>query len=143
VKDGGLRPLFRTKLPAFHWQSVESLSTGNGTPDANYCFGGVEGWIEFKRTEGDKIKSLKPEQVAWAERRARAGGLSFFAVRRDFRDRGSGDHLFLIRGSAARSLLGGLSSIPQGSSWSWGGGPRSWDWAQIALILTTRPSPRS
>lgn len=136
TKDGGLRQIFRTKLPKFHWQSVESPLTGKGTPDSNYCFDGYEGWIEYKQTDSIKrVRSIKPEQVAWAERRARVGGRVFMAVRARY---GNCDSLWLVRAPAIRSVFaGGLSSIGPGEGESWEGGPQSWDWAMIALILTS------
>lgn len=141
--DGGLRAIFRTKLPRFHWQSVESLGTGKGTPDSNYCFDGVDGWIEMKKTDANKVKSMKPEQVAWAERRLRAGGLTFFAVRETKKASGlyaDLDALWLIRGRGGRSLyIGGLSGVsPEDLAGRWPGGPRGWDWWAISRILTSR-----
>jgi hypothetical protein len=138
TKDGGLRPIFRTKLIKFHWQSIESPLTGKGTPDSNYCFEGYEGWIEFKASSTPrKVSSLKPEQVAWAERRARAGGRVFMAVRVRY---GNHDLLYLVRARAFRQVYtSGLASLPPSSYQEWDGGPRSWDWGIIALILTSTP----
>jgi len=71
--NGGLRQLFRAKLPGFDWVSIESGSTGGGIPDSNYCvrtndITGIEGWIEHKQTDGWAV-TLRPEQVGWIARR--------------------------------------------------------------------------
>jgi hypothetical protein len=143
--DGGLRQIFRSKLPSVHWQSIESRSTGKGTPDSNGCLSGVEFWVEFKKTDSNKVKSLKPEQVAWCERRTRAGGKVFFAVRQTLKPLGrtsfDRDILWLIRGSGARSLYsGGLASLsPSEVAGRWPGGPRAWDWAAIRDLLAQIP----
>lgn len=133
--DGGLRPIFRNKLSKFHWQSIESPITGKGTPDLNYCYEGVEGWIELKKCTSNKVQSIKPEQVAWCERRLRAGGLTFFAVRHL-----KTEELWLIRGRGGRSLyIGGLSGVaPQDLAGRWPGGPGKWPWTEISAILTSR-----
>jgi len=141
TKDGDLRQIFRSHLPKFHWQSVESPLTGKGTPDSNYCFDGIEGWIEYKQTDSlRKIKSIKPEQVAWAERRARAGGRVFMAVRARLSSgtmKGE-DQLWMIRARAIRrAFSSGLSSFEPGEAVSFRGGPGGWDWGMISLILTS------
>src|SRR5580765_135563 len=81
MTDGNLRSIFQTYIPQFHWQAVETWSTGQGVPDCNFCGKGIEGWIENKRTAAWKVDML-PEQVGWIERRLRAGGRVFIAVRR-------------------------------------------------------------
>lgn len=139
--DGGLRQIFRTKLPSFDFQSIESHSTGKGTPDTNYCFNGCEGWIEYKKTEANKVRAMKPEQVAWCERRLRHGGRVFFAVRQKRREVGYEDVLWLIPGAGARDLyLGGLASLsPEKVAGTWPGGPRAWDWRAISGLLAPFP----
>lgn len=141
--DGGLRPIFRSKLK-FHWQSLESHSTGKGTPDSNYCSQGVEGWIEFKKCEGNKVASLKGEQVGWIETRIRHGGIVWLAIRQRklLANAPMADRLWLIRGPRVRLLYeGGLSACNafRGDTWGWDGGPGAWDWAEIGRILVPRP----
>jgi hypothetical protein len=101
--------------------------TEPGVPDSFYCFGGVSGWIEFKRTGTNRIKSLDDRQVLWHARLARKGGRSFFAVRRN-RD------LLLVPGCRGADLLGeGLSAV---NPLSW----RSpWPWEAIEIALLARP----
>ena len=138
--DGGLRPLFQKHLPEFYWQPVESWSTGRGVPDVNFCFAGTEGWIENKVAATNKVE-MRPEQVAWHERRIRAGGRTFIAVR--FKHSGGPrkgdpvDRLYLYPGIEARSLLTkGIShSLDLGQ---WNGGPARWDWVSIKKLLTVR-----
>jgi len=79
--DGGLRKLFHSKLRGFHWQTIESGLTGRGVPDSNFCGNGIEGWVEFKKTAVWAV-GLRPEQIGWHLKRARAGGRTFIAVRR-------------------------------------------------------------
>jgi hypothetical protein len=102
-------------------------------PDVNYCGEGSEGWIELKKTDG-WVVNVSPHQVAWMERRMRAGGRVFIMVRR------KGDELWLLPGSAARGLaskketLRTLSAIAK-----FEGGPRAWDWTQISALLRGPP----
>lgn len=131
--DGGLRKEFATRIPAAHMQSIETGGTGRGVPDTNYCLRGVEGWIEFKATKHwkiDKTESL-PLQVAWIERRVRAGGRVFVVVRR------AGSELWLLRPEAARALVTlSLRDLPPSTVLGrWHGGPGAWPWGEIAQIL--------
>lgn len=137
--DGGLRALFRQYLPAFHWVSVETSGTGRGIPDSEYCSEGCTGWIEFKVTDGFAV-TLRPEQVAFLQRRGRAGGRVWVAVRRKHqggpRKGHAVDELWLLRGSmAAQARDGGLVIGADYVVAGWCGGPSHWDWAQIAAIL--------
>jgi hypothetical protein len=97
--DGGLRPMFRDRFPSWHWTSIETL-TVNGVPDAEFCFDASQGWIEYKFTSGYQV-GLRPEQIGWALRRARAGGRSFIAVRRTA---DKVDELYLFAGADAARL---------------------------------------
>jgi hypothetical protein len=127
-RDGNLRPLFARHMPRAHWVSVETWSTGQGVPDTEYCFpGGRSGWIEFKAATGWKV-NLSPHQVAWIERRVRAGGRAFIAVRK-------GNELFVYPGSEARILfLSGMKNLA--ASVSCAGGPTRWDWEAVEKVLT-------
>lgn len=126
-KDGGLRPLFHEHLRAgIHWQSIETAITGSGVPDDNYCGHGREGWIEYKVTDGNKVK-IRPMQVAWHERRMRAGGRTFLAVRKI-------NSLYLYRGEVIRRVfLHGLSGTKPLLLCD--GGPPRWDWGCIRKFL--------
>lgn len=136
MSDANLRQIFRKHLPLFDWQSVETWSTGRGVPDLNFCYNGVEGWIECKRTLAWKV-NITPEQIGWIERRCRHGGRVFIAVRRM---RAAGprlgpavDELYLLPGMAARSLN---LQTSQPSGWAWFGGPSGWDWSEIKSRLS-------
>lgn len=127
--DGGLRQLFRAKLPG-HWQSIETGLTGRGTPDANYCIDGVEGWVEFKMTKGWAVK-MRPEQIGWIFKRTLNGGRVWIAVRR------KDDELWLVPGSMVRTLASeGLKGLLVDT---WSGGPRLWDWSSILDRLRMPP----
>lgn len=140
--DGGLRPEFRTRLPQFDWNSVETGMTAGGVPDSNFCCGGVEGWIEYKQTAGWTVP-LRPVQVGWILRRVRHGGRVFVGLRQR-RSPGlrveARDRLWILSGSAARELkqLGVADSgkLPAGAvlGW-WDGGPAAWDWAAVSDLL--------
>jgi hypothetical protein len=137
--DGGLRALFRKHLPAFHWVSIESRMTGSGIPDANYCVGGIEGWVEFKLTSGWTV-GLAPEQIGWHAQRNRAGGRTFIAVRRQ-RPAGkrtdATDELWLFRGADARALKSeGLKSDNAHLACYCYRGPEQWDWGTVRRLLS-------
>jgi hypothetical protein len=140
--DGGLRPLFRERLPQFDWNSVETGAVSGGVPDSNYCCGGVEGWIEFKQTAGWTVP-LRPVQVGWILRRTRHGGRVLVGLRQR-RSPGpraeARDRLWLLAGGSARELktigVGDAGKLPTGSvlGW-WDGGPARWDWAAVSDLL--------
>ena len=134
-RDGGLRKEYRTHLPHFHWTSVESPFTIQGIPDSNFCHAGKEGWIENKKVKGkhgDRVE-VRPEQVSWIERRARAGGRIFVAVRWA----ANRDSLYILAPPAARLLCAdGIGSLPRSVVLGrWQGGPSHWEWPKIAEIL--------
>lgn len=136
-QDGGLRATFRLHLPRFHWTSVETTGTDAGVPDSNYCLGGVEGWVEFKKT-GAWSLSLAPAQVGWHLRRVRAGGKVMIATRR-LHAGGARlglpvDELWLhAGGDAGRLQAGGLRGAPPVLMCS--GGPAKWDWSAVEWCL--------
>jgi hypothetical protein len=132
--DGGLRALFKKHLPQFHWQSVETGMIQRGVPDANYCCGGVEGWVEFKLSKGWTV-GLRPEQVGWLLQRTRARGRTFVAVRR--MNKGT-DELRLYPGSNAKRLkTGGLKALEPMVKEI--GGPECWNWGQVRQALLHLP----
>ena len=128
MRDGGLGSTFRKYIPDAHWQSVETHGTGRGVPDFNYCLEGAEGWIEYKEVSGWRAE-VRPEQVAWAEQRSRAGGRVFLAAVKK-----QGGWLWLFPPSAFRSvMIYGVRSEP--ALLEAGGGPRKWPWAAVRAIL--------
>lgn len=147
--DGGLRPLFRERVPEAHWQSIETGGTGRGVPDSNYCIpcwsasGGRssrEGWVEFKLTGSPRAIGLRPEQVAWISRRCRAGGRVLVAVRLrhpgGLRRGEPVDELWLLEGGgvldfATRGLVEQAPWVLLRSV----GGPQNWDWGRVVTIL--------
>jgi len=137
--DGGLRQEFRKRLPDFHWTSIESGLTAAGIPDSNYCKDGVEGWVEFKLTSSFRVR-IDPFQVAWHERRFRARGLTFLAVRYQH---GGGprkgapiDSLYVYRGDRIRAVFReGLSVTPE---LVFPGGPSAWRWSEVGQLLLTK-----
>lgn len=140
MTDGNLRSLFQKHLPEIHWQSVETWSTGQGVPDCNGCYKGNEFWIENKLTSGYVI-NFEIGQVAWHERRNRAGGQTFIAVRKQTTAgpiRGEArDELWLFDGSQIRALmLNGLKSTKPIMFWE--DGPANWHWVGIRKILAKR-----
>jgi hypothetical protein len=128
--DAGLRKIFHDNLPAFHWVAIESALTAGGIPDSNCCYKGKEFWVEHKSTDANAV-FVRPMQAGWHLRRARAGGVTFFAIRRQWR---AEDELYLVRGRDCKALqLGGLGAVePIGF---WRGGPGAWDWAAVGRTL--------
>lgn len=141
--DGGLRKIFRKKLPDIDWTSIETGGTGKGIPDSNGCKNGREFWIEYKLTDAWAV-GLEPEQVGWLTRRARFGGRVFVAVRRKTtagpRKGGAVDELWLYRGSDSRELKAlGIKDGPT-PLFTTSGGPSKWNWSAIrqALLVEQR-----
>lgn len=124
--DGGLRKLFHDKIKG-HWQAIETGGVGKGVPDSNFCIDGVEGWIEFKKTDHWK-PVIRPEQMAWIHRRVRAGGNVWIAVRR------KKDELWLVQGKWVVELHDlGLKGV-EALHWS----DNNWDWDYIRNSLKSK-----
>ena len=70
-----------------HLVRVENAAE-DGTPDVNYCIGGVEGWVELKHvprapvraTTNIRYKRYTREQVDWGVSRRVVGGRAFVLV---------------------------------------------------------------
>lgn len=132
MADGDLRKLFITNIERVHWQAIETGSTGKGIPDLNGCASGHELWIEMKKADHWAVE-IRPEQVAWIERRVRNGGRCFVAARR------AREELWLMAPGAARHLATrgeSLRTLPVGLLiGKWAGGPRLWDWRAVRAAL--------
>lgn len=119
---------------------MESPLTGSGIPDSEYCFpGGLQGWVEFKKANSNKVPHVRPGQIAWLERRCRYGGRAFVAVRLVVEKQNvSTDRLLLFTGMAARFLLEGILEVPKEfCRGEWSGGPGAWDWESVEKALKT------
>jgi len=138
--DGDLWKSIRDHVRDAHWQRVETGEMGRGVPDLNGCMNGVEIWAELKFTRIWSV-NVRPEQVAWIERRVRAGGRVFLIVRR----RHSGgpvkgspeDEMLIYSGDCTRvvAALGILRGPPPLLRES--GGPSCWDWGRVRDVLFT------
>jgi hypothetical protein len=130
--DGGLWQEFKSHLKWWDWQRIESGLTGSGIPDLNGCCMGHDIWVELKWTDGWK-PGIRSEQVGWAERRARAGGKVFLAVRRRCEAgvrRAAADELWVYGSDGARLVLdGGLKGKAPRLMFT--GGPSKWDWSAL------------
>ena len=132
--DGGLRKLFRTHVRGVHWVTVETGFTTLGVPDSNGCCDGVEFWLEYKFIKRGWVVGLRPAQVGWLVTRARHGGRTFIAVRRQA---DGADRLYIYDGKHARELKdGGMRNAPSLGEWS--GGPIGWDWTAVRFALVLR-----
>lgn len=137
--DGGLRKTLagHLRVPDWHWTMVETGAMEAGVPDLHYASRGAAGWIETKWTDAWAV-DVRPHQVAWNVSYSRAGGRSWFAVRRlgtTLRD-GAYDELWILRGSAAPELQDhGLRLPSQLVVCRCSGGPESWDWGLLAAVL--------
>lgn len=134
MADGDLGALIQRHLPGPHWQRIETGGTGRGIPDINGCLDGVEVWVENKITDGWQVP-LRPEQIGWIHRRARAGGRVFVLTRRTVvagpRRGAAADDLYLHAGRdvvdlAQRGLQQGPRPLLHSS-----GGPARWNWASV------------
>jgi hypothetical protein len=138
VKDGGLRSLFRNKLPHFQWTSVETAGTASGVPDSEFCTpSGVQGWIEFKRTTAFYV-AFQTFQPAWIYQRSRYGGNVWIAVRRiPTAQKFAGvDELWLMKGDQVITLVNeGLQAT---YAMKWSNGPGEWNYSQLEEILNLR-----
>lgn len=143
MADGGLRALFKAKLPHFDWTHIETGSIAQGVPDANACYNGNEFWIEYKLTKTDRVafRNLQPQ---WIHRRVRHGGKVWIAARKKH-DGGARlgkpmDTLFLFHGSRVLDIVqhGLHLSLTAGI---WYNGPGCWDWQEIGETLIS-PYPR-
>lgn len=123
--DGGLRKLFHANIEG-HWQAIETGGVGLGVPDSNFCLDGVEGWVEFKKTDHWKAV-IRPEQIAWIHRRWRSGGNVWIAIRRADKE------LWLVRGDWVREL--GREGLKAVEAVKW---VDQWDWDHIRKILISR-----
>lgn len=133
ARDGGLRPMFRKKLPAWFWVVIETPISGGGVPDHYWCHQGVNGWNEYKATNGYAIR-FRPEQIGWHLRLKRAGGVSFIVVRRMNRD---ADELWIFHGASAQLLdQHGINKVPCINKQI--GGSSIWDWDGIGRTLLGR-----
>lgn len=135
MADGDLGKLIQKYISGPMWQRIETGGTGRGIPDINGCLDGIEVWVENKATDG-WTAGLRPEQVGWIDRRARAGGRVFVLVRRTTvagpRRGDAVDDLYLYAGrdvlALAREGMGRTG--PEPLHWSTGG-PGRWDWAAV------------
>lgn len=136
--DGGLRKIFRERLPDLFWTSIETGGTAGGVPDAHFAKAGHSRWVEYKWTKGWTPKSFEPEQVAWHLRFHREGCASFIAVRRLCEAgprKPAADDLWLYAGCDAGLVRSeGLrgSAVPLVQC---GGGPSSWTWDEVRAAL--------
>jgi hypothetical protein len=131
--DGGLRTLFRKHLPhEWDMQAIETGGTGRGIPDLNMCHPDHgEVWVEFKQTSAHATH-IRPEQVAWAERRARFGGRVFLVVRR-VHSLTKADQIYIYSAADFRHVA--ISGTHHPPIYMSEGGPSRWSWTKISAIL--------
>lgn len=81
---------FKNNVPTLH-DRVDRVENGVvvGMFDVNYCFGGVEGWIELKSPTEPKRPTTKlfgsnhdvsQDQANWCLRQIKAGGKAFVLI---------------------------------------------------------------
>jgi hypothetical protein len=132
--DDGLRPLFFKNLKHdCQWSPIETGDITGGVPDATFCFdGGIEGWVEFKATEGWK-PVFRPLQVAWIDRRSRLGGRVWVATRRRVK---LVDDLYMTPGFHVKELATqGFTDNVLEDTYCFTGGPRTWRWSEVRRVL--------
>lgn len=135
MRDGDLRNIFKKNLPQFHWQPIELGAGGVGCLDANFCWNSIEGWIEYKKLQKNRI-DLRPEQIGWVLQRIRHGGLVKVAVR--LQEPGI-DSLLLFDGSMVTDFTSkNLNDNYHLVQSSYHGSPRNWNWDDIKVAITTK-----
>jgi Holliday junction resolvase len=133
--ESDLRRLIRKNLPQVNWTTIESRYTESGIPDLNGCYAGADFWIECKVTKAYAVV-LRPAQIAWIDRRIRAGGKVWIAIRR-YSKKNKVDELWLVNGGAVRELNEyGLRGNGQLPGVGFPGGPGEWPWKKILHVLT-------
>lgn len=86
---------FKNNVPTLH-DRVDRIENGVGVgnPDINYCFSGVEGWIELKSPTEPKRATTRlfgsnhkvsQDQANWCLRQRMAGGRAFVLIATDKR----------------------------------------------------------
>lgn len=133
--DGGLRKLFKNNLPMMHWQPVETGMISSGVPDANFCYLGVEGWVELKQIKKGRIE-WRPEQIGWTRERTKQGGLVKLAVRAEHPD--DTDFLVMYDAKDICRDFDPLFAMNTDFQGMWVGHVRSWNWDQILQTLIRR-----
>lgn len=136
--DGGLRSRIVGGLVGPHWQAIETGGTGRGIPDLEGCWQGHSTWIECKATTG-WVVGLRPEQIAWLQRRCRVGGSAWIAVRRQGRKwwrggarKGTVDELWIWHGSLAAHIAEhGLDCGLEPALYL----QAPWDWQSVGATL--------
>lgn len=141
--DGGLRGIYRTKLPGIHWSPIETGHIVQGVPDCEGCAEGVAFWVENKKTDAYAV-TVRTMQRGWHARRALCGGRSFIAVRlvapAGPRRGEARDEFWLYPGAQAIDLaLQGLRLTPMLREV---GGPGRWSWRSIREAFLRAPLPR-
>ncbi len=140
MADDNLRAKLREGLRPFHVhsQSIETALTGGGVPDLNLCSGGVEAWVECKKTDGWTCGDVKVTQVGWITARMRMGGRVLLGTRRRHaggpRKGAAADELWLHSGRWVEELRNdGLRAAP--ALLVCEGGPARWNWPEIHRII--------
>jgi len=115
---------------------VENM-VGAGMPDVNFCYKGVEGWVELKHADKPPARDstpvyhsggLRPDQIVWIHKRARAGGRVFVLAR-------CGESIFLVPGRFAKEFNDlTYPELIDYSSW-WTAKKRGVDWAGLLEVL--------
>ena len=135
-RDGGLRGIFKTRVPEIMWVPIETWAvSGAGVPDSWYispC--GAQGWVEYKRED----RKLDPAQSGFVDRVTRYGGRAIVAVVTK-----DGDELRIFHGSDAQKLarLGPMGYKTVAPAGRWVGGPKRWNWGDIRRLLTADVPP--
>lgn len=146
--DDGLRDLIRHHLVGWHWTVIETGAVAAGVPDLNGCRDGIEVWVECKATRYWAV-AVRPPQVAWIDRRTRAGGRVWVAVRRrrppGLTRSGAGyDELWLVPGIEWPRLVDGrLLAIDPAACRLGVGGPLRWPWTEVERALVGGLGPNS
>ena len=84
MRESQFWALIKDKLPG-HVERMEN-PIAKGTPDVNFCFNGVDMWLELKVLDAKgqfKRGDPSPEQLIWHMKRQINGGRCFVVARND------------------------------------------------------------
>lgn len=136
IRDG-LNNVLLDKGEGMDIMRVENM-VQDGPPDVNFCYSGVEGWIELKfidsipKRDTSKVfgsKGLRPSQIIWIHRRVKRGGRVFILAK-------MGEGIALVHGCWAKEFNDWtISDFGEKARWLHAGRNPDWEGLLKSLIM--------
>lgn len=114
------------------------MLTDAGVPDVNYCFDGVEGWVELKHAKAParaatvvfkSQRGLDPAQIEWQMYRRKCGGIVWNLIQ-------VGKWLLLVNGEFAPKINHcTLAELQELAAWKRSGPMHESDWKEMVGVL--------